>query len=51
MDFSWSEEQLAYRDKVIAFARAHLDPDDVGLESLWQKDSARFCGTPKLPGV
>ena len=27
MDFSWSEEQLVYREKVVEFARAHLDDD------------------------
>lgn len=45
MDFSWSEEQLAYRDKVIAFARAHLDDDVVERDrtGAFSKDHWTAC--------
>jgi alkylation response protein AidB-like acyl-CoA dehydrogenase len=48
MEFSWTDEDLAYRAEIKAFLRSHLPPDWSGYDKAdlpkYKADSNAFCG-------
>ncbi|MEO0803880.1 MAG: acyl-CoA dehydrogenase family protein [Cyanobacteria bacterium J06642_2] len=53
MDFSWSAEQLEYRQKVIEFARAHLNGDIIerDLEGKFSWENWQCCADFGIQGL
>jgi alkylation response protein AidB-like acyl-CoA dehydrogenase len=51
MDFGWTEEQLAYRESVAAFAARELAGAGGGEESGFPREAWRRCAAFGLPGL
>ena len=53
MDFSWTKEQLEYKEKVIEFAKTHLDYDvaDNDKNCVFARDSWEKCADFGLLGL
>lgn len=53
MDFSWTDEDLAYRESVVAFARRELNNDRIArdLNSVFDEVAWRKCGEFGIQGL
>ncbi len=54
MDFSWTKEQLAYKDKVVKFAQQHLNDSNIverDQKSLFSKENWVKCATFGIQGL
>ena len=51
MDFSWSPEQLAYKEKVVAFARDSLGDELLARSSVIQMETTLTLQAPIQPAI